>query len=224
MADGVTIEVDPASLAALQAQIRRMEEATGRETRTVVRNTARDVAFAGQRFTPLARRYENEAAPVPTGRKRGKNRYAWAWIERRHDGGMARLPVELRQAWKHGQVWRARGWRLLGEAGWSGSRRRVYNLGYHKGGWSGVLSALGVRRRTRSQANPARWLKDSSDKTGQAFEIVGTGQYTIEEALSASGFGAQNRRHRIADRAIAFVVARMQRSLDKMAGVIRATR
>jgi hypothetical protein len=223
---GVGYTVDYRSQRQLDKAITAMVAATRRSVRTVTRNAAVDIAYAGQRFTDLSRQYEDERAPVPTriqnrkGRKGKSAKYVWAWIPQNKTGKMKRLPVKLKTAREHGMVWRAGAWR---PTKWSGTNRKVESRGAHKAGWSGVLSQLG-RARVRQVPGRAPWSRTTSAtqyakvETSQSKAKAG-----ITEKLDFPGIYYQDTRKRMAQRAVAFVTARMLNSLQKMGvNIIRA--
>jgi hypothetical protein len=64
MADGLAqISIDPASLARLQTELQRMQQATGADMAKVVRNTGRDLTFELIRRIPMAKKFQSMRIP-----------------------------------------------------------------------------------------------------------------------------------------------------------------
>jgi len=200
MADGVKLTVDPQSAALLTMRIRQMAEATGRETALVVKNAARDVAYAAQRFTPLARRTDPAAVS-------GKSGHVYAFIRHRYPGKRVRVPVPTDKA--------------NGYAIWEnfvGNRRKVKSRGWHKSGWSVILGRLGKPRPT---------VGGGRAKTAGRYVSVAFGinpfRPNVEMSHDMPGSVKQNTKHFFVQKALTFVAQRMQQSLNKMRARLEAT-
>lgn len=220
VAAGCTVDVQ--SQRALERAIAATAAQAGYSLRNVVRYTAANIAYAGQRFTDLSRTHEDETAPVPAtvqsrrGRKGKSGKYVWAWIPQNHTGKMKRLPVKLATARKHGKVWRAKAWR---PTKWAGVKRKVESRGAHKAGWSGILSGLG-RRRARGFPGKAPWSRTTSATTYAKVDVFNTKAASgVTEKLDFPGIYHVDTRKRMAQRAVAHVTATLVNRLLAKFGV-----
>ena len=179
------IQVDPASVAALQREMQTMQRATGADFAKVVRNTARDLTFAIIRFTPQAAKRISMAA---------KGGGFWVRTGHRHT--------------KQSVIFRGTEAQARQYSDW-GVSKPVRNRGYAKATFFRVLRQLGIpsprgrRSKIGRKVHPDRWAYFASQLT----RPLGP---TVDVGSTVPYIDKLNQQHNIEAQAVAFVAGKMR--------------